>query len=99
MDAEAAATAVGEGGVDIRFGGLGEVEGRAAIGEGDVDGTVVVAHANAGGVGHTVAASVADGVDEELFEDEVELEFGVGEAGVLLAKAGHFAGEPFELAN
>ena len=51
------------------------------------------------GVRHAFTSTVAYGVDEQLFQDQVQLKFGFVIQGIFGAKFGHRGGEPPEFAK
>jgi len=77
VKSEAAGSAFGERRTDIGLGSLGGVEGRAAIGVFESDGTGQQGEADFDGAGEAFAFAMAEAVHEEFFEDEVQVELDI----------------------
>ena len=96
MNPKSAGSAVGERGGEIRGGSGGRVEGVAAIGVDHADFPALEVERDAGGLREVLAAAVADRIDEEFFEHEVQLKFRVGIKPLRLAESGDGGREPLE---
>src|SRR4051794_17768149 len=100
MNSHSAGTPLAQWRVNIRPRGLGKVKGSALVGEDHLEGAVGFhAHPYSCGVRHAVASAVADGVDKQFFQDEVQLKLDLGGKGMVQAKTFHLARQAGKLVN